>query len=101
MAPPKALSAHAILQQRCENHVQLAALVAATNVGEDRRTWRAIALSCIMRVFNKKAVDAKRAKEPDPKKKSKITRIEGAERIEQFADFCDAHNEALDKSMTL
>ena len=71
MAPPKALSAHAIHQQRCENHVQLAALVAATNVGEDRRTWRAIALSCIMRVFNKKAVDAKRVKEPDPKKKSK------------------------------
>ena len=91
---------HALHQQRCENHVQLAALVASTNVGEDRRTWRAIILSCIMRIFNKKALDAKRAKEPDPKKKLKIKRVEGAERIEEYADHCDARNSVIDEEWT-
>ena len=34
--------------------------VASTHVGEDRRSWRAIALPKVMRPFNKYAVDEKK-----------------------------------------
>ena len=47
---------HALHQQRCENHVQMAAYTASTNVREGRRTDRANALSYIVRAFNREAV---------------------------------------------
>ena len=50
------IAPHALHQQRCENHVQMAALTASNNVGEGRRSDRANALSYIMRAFNRKAV---------------------------------------------
>ena len=84
-----AIVVHAIHQQRVENHVQLAALVASTNVLEDRRTWRAIMESCLVRLFNKKALDKKRSNETDKTKRDKITRVEGDKRIEQFGDMCN------------
>ena len=43
---------HAMHQQRCENFVQMDALIAKTLVGEARRTWLAIAVSTIIRQFN-------------------------------------------------
>ena len=49
-------------------------------------------LSKIMRPFNKSALEKKKKKEVDPKKRQKIVRIEGRQRIEQFADHCDDFN---------
>ena len=62
---------------------------------EDGRTWRAIIESCLKRVFNKKSLDAKRAKEPDPKKRLKIQHVEGRELVEQYADHCDEFNATI------
>ena len=78
---------HAHHQQRCENYVQMAALIAKTLVKEARRTWRAIAVSTIIRRFNIQAVERKRKTEADPAKRNKITRVEGRYRIEYFSDF--------------
>jgi hypothetical protein len=36
------IAIHSSHQQRCENHAQLAVMASKTNVGEKRRTWRAI-----------------------------------------------------------
>ena len=43
---------HAMHQQRCENFVQMAALIAKILVGEARRTWREIAVSTIISRFD-------------------------------------------------
>ena len=72
---------HSHHQQRCENYVQLAALIAKTLVGEARRTWRAIALSTTIRRFNLETLNAARAKESDPEKRKNIRRARGTERI--------------------
>jgi hypothetical protein len=75
-------------QQRCENWVQLAALVSKTCVGEKRRTWRAIALTIIRR-FNQITLDFSRSQETDPKKKKKVRRARGAPRTEGLSDTLD------------
>lgn len=85
----RSICVHAHHQQRCENFVQLAALIAKTKVGEVRRTWRAIAMSVSNRPFNTYAVEKKRAKEEDPKKKKEIKRVEGAMRIAYLSEFVD------------
>ena len=41
-----------LLQQRCENYVQAMGLISQTNIGEDRRTVRAIIVGAIIRRFN-------------------------------------------------
>ena len=56
------IALHSIHQQHVENHVEMAAHVASTHVGEDRRPWRAISLSKIMRHFNKYTVGEKEKK---------------------------------------
>jgi len=66
------IALHPIHQQRVENHIQMAAQVASTHVEEDRQSWRAISLPKIMRPFNKEAVEDKKSKVKDPKKREKI-----------------------------
>jgi len=93
------IALHPIHHQRVENHVQMAALVATTHVEEDWRTWRAMSLSIIMRPFNENTVDDKKQKVVDQKKREKIIRIEGQERVEQFVDHCDDFDAKVCKEM--
>ena len=74
----------------------MVAQVTRTHVEEDRRSWRAMSLSKITRTFNKTAVEDKKCKEEYPKKREKIIRIEGRERVEQFADHCDEFNNRVE-----
>ena len=84
----RVIAIHAMQQQRCENWVQLAALVSKTRVGEKRRTWRAIALT-IIRQFNQLTLDFRRSQETDPEKKKKVRRARGAPRTEGLSDTLD------------
>jgi hypothetical protein len=84
----RVIAIHAMQQQRCENWVQLAALVSKTHVGEKRRTWRAIALTIIRR-FNQMTLDFRRSQETDPEKKKKVRRVRGAPRTEGLSDTLD------------
>ena len=70
--------------QRCENYVQLAGLIATTNVGELRRSLRAQIHSHIMRPFNQESVELLRSAVDDENEKRKIKRVEGTKRIELF-----------------
>ena len=74
-------------QQRCENYVQMAALIAKTLIGESRRTWRAILVSALIRPFNSVAVERKRNAEENEKKRANIKRVDGAYRLEHFNDY--------------
>lgn len=74
---------HSHHQQRCENYVQMAALIAKTLVGETRRTWRAIMLSTLMRRFNPYALLRRKEEKED----FAGSRVEGSFRIEYFLDF--------------
>ena len=65
-------------QQRCQNYVQIAALIAKTMVEEARRTQRAICNSTIIRPFNMQAVDELRSKIASEEAKKKITRVSGS-----------------------
>jgi hypothetical protein len=75
-------------QQRCENYVQLAALIAKTLVGEKRQTWRGIIQSVIMRNFNSQAVE-RRKEDPHNKKDFNSHRVTGSYRIEYFLDWLE------------
>ena len=46
---------HPLHQQKAERHVQMTALVSSTGVSQDRRTWRMISLTCVMRPFQVEA----------------------------------------------
>ena len=83
------ISIHPHHQQRCENFVQLAAMVARTSVGEDRRTWRAISISATIRRFNIWALDIMRSKKDHKKKRSKMTRVKDRWRIQYLSQFAD------------
>lgn len=74
-------------QQRCENFVQMAALIARTLVGESRRTWRAISISTLIRRFNMWALEEVKKAEKDPEKRKKIKRVRGSKRVELFTIF--------------
>ena len=65
----KIIVPHALHQQRCENFVQLAALVASNNTGEGRRSYRAAGLSCIVRSFNRHAAEKVNAMRKEKGKK--------------------------------
>ena len=67
----------------------MAALIAKTLVGEVRRTWRAIAISTIIRRFNQWAVNKLREKESDKTKRDKIKRVSEGKRVAMFSEFMD------------
>jgi len=87
---------HPHQSQRIENYVQLAASISKTLVGEDRRSYRAMAHSIIMRPFNLLAVENKRATIDDKEKKKKIRRAEGSYRIATFAQFMNDFGKEAD-----
>lgn len=87
----KIISPHALHQQQCENHVQVAALTASSNVGEDRHSDRATALSYIMIRFNWCAADEVNTAHKE-RGKTSIGRVEGRPRMHMFAEYCDAFN---------
>ena len=88
---------HSHHQQRCENYVQMAALICKTLVNEERRTWRAIIHSSLTRVFNGEATERwmkeprrrKRKDGSDNTEKKKTMRVEGSFRVQYFAEFLD------------
>ena len=69
--------------------MQMAALVAKTLVGEARRTWRATAISTLMRRFNIYAIEHKKSLEKDPEKRARITRVSGNLRVCLFTKYVD------------
>ena len=87
------IATHPLHQQRCENYVQLAALVSSTNVSEGRRSDRSNALSCLMRPFNQES--ALRATQLRGKK---VAHIEGRQRTHWFANKLDSFNKNVEKS---
>ena len=80
------IAIHSSHQQRCENYVQLAALVSKTNVGEVRRTLRAIILSTIIRPFHMWAKKEIVKRNPD---KKAPRRVEGQVRGELLIRFIE------------
>ena len=84
---------HALHQQRCENHVQMAAYTASTNVREGRRTDRANALSYIVRAFNREAVI-----EVTSSRGKKVSRVEGRDRVRLYAKHCDKFNRKAERA---
>ena len=76
-------------QQRCENYVQMAALITKTMYGEVRRTWRSITTSTIIRRFNAEAIAIMRANETDEKKLANMRRATGYHRQKLFSEFMD------------
>ena len=85
----RSIGIHAHHQQRIENMVQMAALLAKTSVGEIRRTWRAIILSAVIRPCNLWMIAEAQAREKDPEKKKKITRVSEGLRVELLSDYYD------------
>lgn len=64
-------------------------MIARTSVGEERRTWRAIAISATIRRFNIWALDLMRAKEDHKEKRSKMTRVKDRWRVQYLSQFAD------------
>ncbi|KAK1733485.1 hypothetical protein QTG54_015773 [Skeletonema marinoi] len=92
------IAIHACHQQRCENYVQLAALVAKTSVGEVRRTLRAIILSTIIRPFHQWAKQVLAERNPD---KPPPRRVEGAARGELLVKFMRKFSNKLERAKRL
>mmetsp|Transcript_31076 Transcript_31076/g.74102 ORF Transcript_31076/g.74102 Transcript_31076/m.74102 type:complete len:1200 (+) Transcript_31076:150-3749(+) len=105
----KRIAIHPIHQQRCENHVQMAALVASTSVNEVRRTSRCIALSGILRPFHQAALKEAneiRAIENEwlesqnkEKKAGEVDRVAGSLRMMLLGDYVDAYSEKVEDTM--
>ena len=94
---------HAHHQQRIENYVQMAALIAKTKVLEVRRTLRAIILSATIRPCNLWMITEARRREKDPEKRKKIVRVEGTLRLELIHEYYDTiikpmHDEARENT---
>ena len=64
-------------------------MIARTSVGEERRTWRAIAISATIRRFNIWALDIMRSKKDHKEKRSKMTRVKDRWRIQYLSQFAD------------
>ena len=62
-------------------------MVSKTMVGKARRTWRATAISTLIRRFNIFAIKYKKSIVKDPVKKTKIKRVSDALRVKLFSDF--------------
>ena len=86
---------HPTQNQRVENHVQLAALVRKTNVGEARATARGMIHSYLIRRNNEKSLAAKKARINDEKKRAKAQRTKDKERIQSFANEMDQFNDGV------
>ena len=90
---------HSHHQQRCENYVQLAALVGKTLVGEKRRTWRAIAVSVIVRQFNLHALQIRKEMlAADPVKQKKVKRVTGTLRIKLFDEWVHDFMQSVERA---
>ena len=99
----KRIAIHPIHQQRCELHVQMAAFVASTNVGEVRRSCRAMCLSTIFRPYHQWALkiyqmkrdeeNAKLFAASDKLKKKQVVRVLGSLRIQTLADYANKFTE--------
>jgi len=89
------IAIHSSHQQRCENYVQLAALVSKTNVGEVRRTMRAIILSTVIRPFHMWAKKEIVKRNPD---KKAPRRVEGQVRGELLIKFIERFSRKLAKA---
>jgi hypothetical protein len=72
---------HAHHQQRCENFVQMAALIAKTRVGEKRRTWRGFCHSVLLRLVKMHSVARRKKEEEDKEKEFKGRRVSGSYRV--------------------
>ena len=75
----------------------MAALNASNNVSEARRSNRSVAISFLMRDFNRESADEVN-KNRKNKRKKKIARVEGRKRVEMFSKYCDCFNESTDKA---
>ena len=104
------IAIHPLHQQLCENHVQDSQRVGATNVDQDRCTWRENIVSAIQRTFSKKAkveVEKSRAEEKkraeengeEYTKKTTIARVEGSVRWEKFGPHCTDFHEVADEAI--
>jgi len=89
------IAIHSSHQQRCENYVQLAALVSKTRVGEVRRTLRAIILSTIIRPFHMWAKQEIVRRNPE---KKAPRRVEGQIRGELLIKFVDQFRRKLNRA---
>ena len=99
----KRIAIHPIHQQQCELHVQMAAFVASTNVGEVRRSCRAMCLSTIFRPYHQWALkiyqmkrdeeNAKLFAAGDKLKKKQVVRVSGSLRMQTLADYADKFTE--------
>lgn len=92
------IAIHSCHQQRVEQFVQLAALVAKTNVKEARRTMRAIILSAIIRPFHLWAKQIIAERKGDDKLRR---RVEGAVRGELFLKYMMAFRKKLERAKRL
>jgi len=111
----KRISIQFVHQQQCELHVQMAAYVAATNVGEVRRTCRCICLSVILRPYHQWALkiaqrkrDKMLARESEVARRSNgnrrklrttVVRVEGYMRMYLLAQYADKFAEVAEDEM--
>ena len=91
------VAVHPAQNQRVENHVQLAALVRSTHVGQARATARAMIHSYLVRRYNVASVVAKKAKTNDKTKREKVVQTKDKERIMGFADYMDEFDQGISK----
>ena len=89
------IAIHAIHQQRCENFVQLAGLIALTKVGEARRSCRAIIIAAIIRRFNQWGLEH-RNQELKSDGKPAIKRLQGSVKTRLFLDYLDQFMESAE-----
>ncbi len=83
------IAIHSHHQQRCENFVQMSALISKTKVKEARRTQQAIAILLVIRRFNQLSLDQLQEDEPDPIKRAWLQRVRGSSRMEWLSDYTD------------
>ena len=91
---------HPIHQQLSERMVQAAALAAQTNVNEDRRTCRAIAMTTIVRPSNQAALLERQAT-LEKQGKKKIDRAQGMYRVASQLTFIDQFFADVEQSREL
>ena len=82
------IAIHAIHQQRCENFVQLAGLIALTKVRDAHRSCCAIIIAAIIRRFNQWALE-QRNLELKSEGKPVVKRLQGSVKTRLFLDYLD------------
>ena len=90
---------HANHQQRCENYVQLMGLIAQTNIGEVRRTVRAIIIGSIIRRFNAWGLKKLQSSKSLWKNKNKMpNRLTGSNKTYLFLEYLDQYFHDIDRA---